>query len=120
MKVDNLIKRVREGADTFGIVESTLHEGVGYKVVDSNAMKRLGISDADIKKTVKIVDDIARKVGDKGSVVLGAALTANGHEIVTAYSQGNLGPEKCYREVQQYLVSKYPKIGFTIKYGRMD
>ena len=88
--------------------------------IDADMMSQYGISSDDINYVVKAAKEIATEIGDSGTVVLGAALTVNGDEIITAYSQGNIGPERIYTTIKKYLTPKYPKLSFNIEWGNMD
>lgn len=88
--------------------------------VKDSVLKKLGVSEDDIWEVKSICADIAMEVGDKGTCVIGGGLLANGKTIISAYSQGNTGPERCYTEVKKYLAPKYPNIKFEIEWGNMD
>jgi len=91
-----------------------------YSPIDRNALLRLGVSHEDILHCEKIADDVMKDEGDSGTCVVGAALLANGREVVEPYSQGNTGPERIYKAVRDYLAPKYPKVKFEIQWGNMD
>lgn len=89
-------------------------------VVNTKNLETLGVSGWDIEKILEICADIANEIGDSGTCVIGGGLIANGKKIVSSYSQGNTGPEKCYTQVRDFLKKKYPDIKCTIEWGNMD
>jgi len=81
---------------------------------------QLGISSEDILKVVKIYGEVADRVGDSGSCVLGNGLFINNLKVLDSYAQGSLGLEEIQSKVVKYLEPKYPALKFRYEWGRMD
>lgn len=90
------------------------------RCVNVGVLRQLGVSYEDINASIEIIREIAFLTGDQGSCVVGGGLKANGQIVITAYSQGNTGPERCYAKIKNYLSNQYPKIKFEIEWGNMD
>lgn len=99
------------------------YDGYWFK---SNNFRYLGIDDDDIYYLRKKAESLKQEYGDQGSIVLGGGLYAidpkTGDDVwlVTAYSQGNLGPERIYKEVRDWLKIHYPDLKVYEDYGGMD
>ena len=88
--------------------------------IDWKALRRLSFEEEDVEEIEDIINKIDKRVGDKGTCVLGGGLYANGNQIIKPWTQGNLGPEEAYDKVKKYLEKIYPRVKFVIQYGNMD
>lgn len=108
-------KPVNEGHRLQGVWDYCLADPMGTRV-----FKKFGISPDDADEIQEICYDVMKRVGDKGSVVMGGGLEINGQPFLRNYSMGNLGPEEIYKKVTKLLKDKYPKLKVVQKWGRMD
>jgi len=108
-------KSINEGHRLQGVWDYCLADPMGTRV-----FKKFGISPKDADEIQEICYNVMKKVGDKGSVVMGGGLEINGQPFLRNYSMGNLGPEEIYTKVKKLLSDKYPKLKVTQKWGRMD
>lgn len=104
-----------EGHRLQGVWDYCIASPLGTRV-----FRKLGISGDDADEIQEICYDVMKRVGDKGSSVLGGGLEVNGEPFLRNYSQGNIGPEEIYRKVKKLLNDKYPRLKVVQKYGRMD
>ena len=86
----------------------------------TSAFKQFKISDEHRKEIIDMCIKIMDEVGDRGSSVLGGGLYINGEKFLGAYSQGNIGPERIYKKVEEFLNKNYPKLDVTVSRGNMD
>lgn len=106
---------INEGHRLQGVWDYCIADPMGTRV-----FKKFGISGEDANEIQEICYDVMKRVGDKGSSVLGGGLEINGQPFLRNYSQGNIGPEEIYAKVKKLLNDKYPKLKVVQKYGRMD
>jgi len=86
----------------------------------TSAFKQFKISDEHRREIIDMCIEIMDEVGDKGSSVLGSGLYINDEKFLGAYSQGNIGPERIYKEVEAFLNKNYPKLDVSVSKGNMD
>jgi len=85
-----------------------------------SALMKLGVSTEDMIAVEDIYNEVANRVGDSGSCVIGNGLFANGTKVLDSYAQGSIGLEEIQQKVVKYLKPKYPEIKFRYDWGVMD
>jgi len=98
-------------------VSNPFNYGMAFKY---GWLKEAGISDDDIDKMGEIYNEVANRVGDAGSCVLGNGIKINGKVAIESYAQGSLGIEEIQGKIIPFLKEHYPNLKVEYLWGNMD
>lgn len=87
---------------------------------DLHRLKSLGISNDHIAEMTDMYNEVANRVGDRGSCVLGNGIMINGKRVIGSYAQGSLGLEEIQGKIIPFLKKHYPNLKVDYAWGNMD